>query len=120
MNSILPVLNDNELKDLLHKYTTNLRSLFGKHLNDVILYGSYARNEATEGSDIDLMILVDLPEDEINKYDDKISDFSTEVLLEKSILVSAIMHNKTIFDERTTFIPFYENVLKEGIKVCDA
>ena len=117
MSDILPVLNNHELNDLLNKYTTNLRSLLGKHLNDVILYGSYARNEATEGSDIDLMILVDLPEEDIDKYDDKISDFSTEVLLEKSILISTIVHNKKIFDERTTFIPFYENVLKEGVKI---
>ena len=36
-------------------------------------------------------------------------------VLKKSVLVSAIMHNKAIFDQRTTFIPFYENVLKEGI-----
>ena len=118
MSNILPILNNKELNDLLDKYTTNLRSLLGKHLSDVILYGSYARNEATEGSDIDLMILVDLPEEDINKYDDKISDFSTEVLLEKSILVSAIVHNKEIFDERTAFIPFYENVLKEGKRIC--
>lgn len=66
------------------------------------------------------MILVDLPEEDINKYDDKISDFSTEVLLEKSIWGSAIVHNKAIFDERTTFIPFYENVLKEGKRLCVA
>lgn len=120
MNSLLPILNKKELNELLQAFVANLLSLLGDHLNDVILYGSYARDEATEGSDIDLMILVDLSEEDLKKYDDKISDFSTEILLKKSVLVSAIMHNKAIFDQRTTFIPFYENVLKEGINLCAA
>ncbi len=118
MKSLLPILNKKELNELLQGFVANLRSLLGNHLNDVILYGSYARNEATEGSDIDIMILVDLSEEDLNKYDDKISDLSTDILQKKNVLVSAIMHNKSIFNKRTTFIPFYENVLKEGINLC--
>lgn len=86
MNSLLPILNKKELNELLQAFVANLRSLLGDHLNDVILYGSYARDEATEGSDIDLMILVDLSEEDLNKYDDRISDFSTEILLKKVFL----------------------------------
>lgn len=71
---------------MLQAFVANLRSLLGDHLNDVILYGSYARDEATEGSDMDLMILVDLSEEDLNKYDDRISDFSTEILLKKVFL----------------------------------
>ena len=86
MNSLLPILNKKELNELLQAFVANLRSLLGDHLNDVILYGSYARDEATEGSDIDLMILIDLSEEDLNKYDDRISDFSTEILLKKVFL----------------------------------
>lgn len=50
MNSLLPILNKKELNELLQAFVANLLSLLGDHLNDVILYGSYARDEATEGS----------------------------------------------------------------------
>ncbi len=117
MSHLLPILNKKELNELLHNFITKLNSLLGEHLNDVILYGSYARNEAEEGSDIDLMILVDLPEEEINEFDDKINDFTSDILLEKSILVSTIIHNKSVFNNRVSFVPFYNNVYKEGIKL---
>ncbi len=42
-----------------------MQKLYGERLENVILYGSYARNEQTEDSDIDL--LVALKDDEISK-----------------------------------------------------
>ena len=41
--------------------------LYASALNAVILYGSYARGDYTEDSDVDIMILVDMPEEEISR-----------------------------------------------------
>ena len=117
MDNSLPILTKTELNDLLQGFVIKLKELLGTHLNDVILYGSYARNEAEEGSDIDIMILVDLPEEKLNKIDDKINSFASDVLFEKSIILSTIIHNKDIFYKRGEFVPFYRNVIYEGIKV---
>ena len=53
---IMPV----SMKTLLEQYTKILQKIYGKHLKSVILYGSYARGDYREDSDIDIMILLDL------------------------------------------------------------
>lgn len=45
---------------LLRRLDTELRSLYGKErYGGLILYGSYARGEANEGSDVDLLVLLE-------------------------------------------------------------
>jgi predicted nucleotidyltransferase len=40
-----------------------LKKLYGDRFRGLLLYGSYARGEATEGSDVDLLLLLDGPVD---------------------------------------------------------
>ena len=51
-----------ELEEILKKYTADVRAIYGERLCEVILYGSYARGDYREDSDIDIMILVDMDE----------------------------------------------------------
>ena len=41
--------------DLVKQYVELLSKIYGEHLKTVILYGSYARGDYTENSDIDIM-----------------------------------------------------------------
>lgn len=47
------------LRPALSEYVERLRALFGDRLADVRLFGSFARGEACEDSDIDVLVLVD-------------------------------------------------------------
>lgn len=47
------------LKGPLAAYAERLRPIFGDRLRDVRLFGSYARGEADEDSDVDVLVLVD-------------------------------------------------------------
>jgi predicted nucleotidyltransferase len=50
------------LKEEIRKeIRSRLESAFRNRLQGVLLYGSQARNEAREGSDLDLMVLLDGP-----------------------------------------------------------
>ncbi len=48
------------MKELLDKYIAEIKKIYGTHLQEVILYGSYARGDFKEDSDIDIMILLDI------------------------------------------------------------
>ena len=50
---------------------SGLTELFGSRLEKVLLYGSYARGEQDEESDIDVMAPVDLPREQLetNRHD---------------------------------------------------
>lgn len=54
------------IQTLLTDYLAEIQKIYGLHLKSVILYGSYARGDYTPESDVDIMILVDLPDDEIS------------------------------------------------------
>lgn len=48
----------NKIKDLLELYKEEIDKLGREHLVKIILYGSYARGDFRQDSDIDIMILV--------------------------------------------------------------
>ena len=108
----------NRIKDILEEYVKGLSKIIGKSLERVILYGSYARGEQdTNGeiSDIDIMILVNLTEEEIRKLEKKIMDYSYELDLEYDILLSPIIENFENYTNRIKYMSFYKNIEKEGV-----
>ena len=43
-----------EMQKLISEYVRAVRKIYGHHLKQVILYGSYARGDYTKDSDVDL------------------------------------------------------------------
>ena len=108
----------NNIKKILDEYTQGLLKIIGKHLKQVILYGSYVRNEQSndkEISDIDIMILVDLPEKEIKKIEKKVNDYSYELDLKYNILLSPFVENIDNYNSRIKYMKFYKNIENEGV-----
>ncbi len=108
----------NKIKNVLEEYVQGLFDIIGKNLKQVILYGSYARgdqNQNGEISDIDIMILVDLNEEEIKEIEKKVIDYSYDLDLEYDILLSPIIENIDNYKNRTKYIAFYKNIEKEGV-----
>lgn len=58
------------IKTILDEYRKNIRKIFGGFYVQMILYGSYARGDNHAGSDIDIMILTTLTDEEIADIDD--------------------------------------------------
>ncbi len=79
----------------------------------VIMYGSQARGDATKYSDIDLLVIV--PSLDM-KTRNVISDITWEVGFEAGRLISAVP-STTEKIKRYSFLPFYQNVKREGISV---
>jgi predicted nucleotidyltransferase len=47
-----------DLAALLRRLDADLAALYGERYGGLVLYGSYARGEADEGSDVDLLLLL--------------------------------------------------------------
>ncbi len=52
-------------KNLVNEFINQVKGLLGEHLKKVILYGSYARGDFQDSSDIDIMFLTDFEGAEI-------------------------------------------------------
>jgi predicted nucleotidyltransferase len=66
-------------KQVLDEFRTEVEKLYGRKLKDIILYGSWARGNATKESDIDLILVLEgkvLPGKEIDRMIDVIADIN--------------------------------------------
>lgn len=103
------------VNDYLITYTNGLKEIYKEHLLEVILYGSYAKGNYGYDSDIDIMIIVDLPDEEIKKYRHTLSGYTYDVNSEYDIDIKAMTKNKDIFSKWEQVYPFYKNVRTEGV-----
>jgi len=79
----------------------------------LIVYGSFARGEQTDFSDLDLLVLV--PKEKITREDQKRIKYPLyEIEFETGTIISPMVFSKKEWETIHKKTPFYENVLKEG------
>ncbi|MCM1112961.1 MAG: nucleotidyltransferase domain-containing protein [Muribaculum sp.] len=105
---------------IIDQYVSAVKSIYGSHIRQIILYGSYARGDFHQNSDVDIMVLVDLPETQIEIYSDELSELGFEYNIHHDIWFMPIVKNARHFDQWCTVYPFYSNVIKEGILLYEA
>lgn len=110
----------NTLQMLLKQAAQKMKDLFGDKLCSIILFGSYARGDYNDESDIDLFVLVDMETTELAKYRSEVSKFSSRLGLEYDILMSVKLQDKATFDTWESVLPFFINLKKEGVQVYAA
>ncbi len=100
------------IKNILTEFKAEIKSIYGKKLKKVILYGSWARGEATKESDIDLVVIF---KDKIipGKEIDRMNDIITDINLKYDTLIS--VYPVSDKDYTTINSPLLLNVRKEGI-----
>lgn len=99
---------------ILESVKRYLQQLYGKQLQAVILYGSQAREDDHEFSDIDILVVLDAP---INPYHeiDRTSEFIAQLCLDNDVVIS---RHFIAFDKfQTATPPFLQNIRSEGIPV---
>ncbi len=106
-----------KIDNVIQEFIKGVKDILGKRVKKIILYGSYARGDYNKSSDIDIMILTDLNEDEIAEYRNKIWDFAYDLEWDNNfdITLSPLVKNITKYNQRITVVPFYMNVQKEGV-----
>lgn len=106
------------LKNILLEYIKGINEIVGNSLDKIILFGSYANNTQNQNgeiSDIDIMILINTDEEKIKSLEEKILDYSYDIDLKYNILLSPIVETLENYNNRTAFMPFYQNIEKKGV-----
>lgn len=107
-----------EIQEELDEFISLLKNRFGDDLKSVIVYGSYARGDYSENSDIDIMVLVALPDNLIRQTENDVYDGAYDLELKYGKVLSPIIKNQDFFEYWAGTLPFYRNVKNEGVKVA--
>lgn len=106
-------MENKKLKNIIQEFKTEIRKFIGSDLEKIFLFGSYARGDAVEGSDIDLLIVSNkkIPSSTMRK----IRDVSNSLSLRYDVVISEFLFTEKDFKKHKT--PFLLNVKREGILV---
>lgn len=100
------------IRQLLTELKSRLEGLYGTRLRGVYLFGSHARGEADEESDVDVLIVLD----RVERYSGEIertSEAVAEVSLEYGVSVSRVFASEGQWREHRTL--FFQNVREEAV-----
>ena len=108
------MISQERLNLIIKEYRSRLVGTLGDELHSMVLYGSQARKEAVEGSDIDVLCVMNNP----FRYGDLInctSQATAEVSLKYDAVISRVFVTRDVYELRCS--PFLMNVHKEQLAI---
>ena len=75
----------------------------------------HMQEDYKENSDIDIMILTSMSEDEIRIIENQVYDIAYDYQLSDNIMISVNIKNADHFHYWLGALPYYDNVEKEGV-----
>ena len=110
-------LIDPRINEVTQKVLNAAKDTLGDRLEKVILFGSYARGDFDSESDIDFFVLADVPHEEANNWRKNIDNRIPDIWFDYDLLVCIHVTSKAMFDRYYPILPFYQNVIKEGVEL---
>lgn len=101
-----------KLQLILSELQTHLERLYGPRLNRLVLYGSQARGEATPGSDIDVLVVLDGPVQR-TREDERTSEIVAGLSLKYDEVISCFIVSTERFENEQSSLLI--NIRQEGI-----
>ncbi len=112
LRTILPRCRP-EVQAALMAYVQRVAAEYAEEIVSITLYGSQARGEATEESDIDLFIVIrhDTP-----ALREALADLAWEIQFEHGVVISDIIRSVEQLEHmRAMRFPYYQHIEEEGV-----
>lgn len=106
---------DERDRALIEEFKKRLPAKVARHLRKIIIFGSRARGEATEDSDLDVIALVDEKTPEIEKH---LEDAAYQVMWDhdfKPIISLKVFAESQFYNAVNRGFSFYRHIEKEGV-----
>ncbi len=111
------IMSAENLRKLLNIICTEATTIVGSDLEEIILYGSYARGDFDSESDIDIALIVKTNRTDSVKYRKEIVNLMSDLSLDFDVLVSISCIPRNDFDRYKEVLPYYRNINCEGVRL---
>jgi predicted nucleotidyltransferase len=92
-------------------------NVYGKDLVQIVLYGSYARGDFNEFSDIDFAAIVKGDRSLLQSELKKVWEETDDISLEYEIIISPVVIPLDEYQKYKQDLPYYRNIAQEGVKI---
>lgn len=108
--------NQSQALSILSEAFVSSNNIFNNRVSDAYLYGSYARGDYHEYSDVDILVTVDIDAEELSDYRSFLTGINSALSLKHDVTVSITVKPQEHFQKYATVLPYYMNVLKDGVR----
>lgn len=108
-----------ELMSILSTFAKNAKAEIGDKLSEIILFGSYARGDYDEESDVDIALIVDVPQGYEHTYYKQLTRIIGDVdeQFNYAVLLSPVVISNKVYEDWKNDLPFYKNIQKDGVRI---
>lgn len=108
-----------QLIQMLEQLAKQSRAVFGDKLKELILFGSYARGDFDAESDVDVVLLMDVPHEDETAYHKQMVQLLGDLYEQfgYATVVSPVIISASFFEEWKNDLPFYKTVVTEGVRI---
>ena len=110
-------LNRDIIEKLKRETPDLIKEFMHSDLVKMILYGSCARGDFSECSDVDIALLVKGNRADSWKYSDKIYEVATKLALKYFAIVNFVLLPYDEFEEKKGWYGYFKNIDREGVKL---
>lgn len=111
-------MTEEKIREVVDKFAQEAKKIYGTKLQEIILYGSCARGDFDSDSDIDILILLNVPPDSIGSERKRILDISDQLDLDYDVVLAPVIQNYALYQKYIPVSVFYQNVEREGVKIA--
>lgn len=102
---------------IIKEYIREIKDILGADFEKAVIYGSYAREEYNEESDIDIAIFTLRKAEEFYLLINKISEITFEYNVKYNVIFSPVFQNIKDFNRMKKVVPYFQSIQKEGILI---
>lgn len=108
-------IETNRLSVLFPEIEKRIRESFGTNVEKIILFGSYARGDYSNESDVDILVIVD--DADLYKYRKTRAKLITHFYEDYELQLSIRIVDRVIFNRFKHDSPFFSNAALQGINI---
>jgi predicted nucleotidyltransferase len=108
-------MNSLDIKKTNQYLINKMPSILLGDLDKIVLYGSCARGDFSDDSDIDIALFTKCDRLTSKKYDDELMDIVTDVAMDIGTVVEYVCIPTDEYNQKKEWYGYFQNIEREGI-----
>lgn len=111
-------MTEETIKRVTELFAKEAKKIYGRKLKSIILYGSCARGDFQADSDIDILLLLNVPKETLAIERKKIFSAADALDLEFDVVIAPVLQSYEVYQDYLSVSAYYQNVQKEGVNIA--